>query len=170
MNTISERKSLLDMYYKSKCRDDAKEIVWKHTKDMVWKQKIFNNSLYIKCIKDVTKDINSTTIYKCKTLRTYCGPISFEKNSIPTSSTVHILLHKSKSSTCPMFLSKRCGKAFQLFAFCLLFTDSIIYNSWCYLCFINKIFYDWNFSAFLWALNAPSGEIYLWVYTFNLKK
>ena len=142
INTTSERKSLLDMYYKSKCRDDAKEIVWKHTKDTVWKRKIFNNSLYIKCIKDVTKDINSTTIYKCKTLRTYCGPISLEKNSIPTSSTVHILLHKSKSSTCPVFLSKKMWKGISAFCFLSSFHwFNLLCNSGYYLCFINKKFY-----------------------------
>ena len=106
-----------------------KEIVWKHTKDTVWKRKIFNNSLYIKCIKDVTIDICSTTMLKCKMLRTYCGPISFfEKNSIPTSSTIHTLLHKSKSSTCPVFLSKKMWKGISTFflLFCLLFTDSIL--------------------------------------------
>ena len=107
------------------------------------------------------KDFYFKTKFMRKMQRTFCGPISFEKNSIPPSSAVHILLHKSKSSTCPMFLSKRCGKAFQLFAFCLLFTDSIIYNSWCYLCFINKIFYDWNFLHFYeHSTHHPAKYIY----------
>ena len=136
------------LYYNSKRKDDEKEIVWKPTKDTtVWKRKIFNNSLYIKCIRDVTIDIKIRQPYaNAKCIKDILWAHLFcEKNSIPASSTVHILLHKSTNQA-PALCScqKDVERHFNFFSFCLLFTDSISYNS-----IVLSLFHQQN--VYLWS-------------------